>query len=171
MKIFLLLTVVLPCIVIADIRCPGGKICPSSQKCCEVNNEYECCDPEVEIPQRKEKVYAGMGMLAIERTSSPSHQNISEGPLDVVHPEIHAAIMVAALILAHVVEKDAAYQDINAAKMVAVLCQPHVAQEYVAFRDTVAATAGAARIPRDVDFLLLPVSILRWFSPQHLPVF
>ncbi|GFU08139.1 uncharacterized protein TNCV_1277961 [Trichonephila clavipes] len=150
-KNFLLLTIVLPCIVIADIRCPGGKICPSSQKCCEVNKEYECCDPEVEIPQRKEKVYAGMGMLAMEITSGPSHKNISEG--------------------AHVVERDAADLDINAAKMVAVLCQPHVAQEDVAFRGTTVATAGAARIPRDVDFLLLPVSILRWFSHQHLRVF
>ncbi|GFU40124.1 hypothetical protein TNCV_3767861 [Trichonephila clavipes] len=38
-KTFLLLVVVLPCIVIADVRCPGGKICSSRQKCCKVNAE------------------------------------------------------------------------------------------------------------------------------------
>ncbi|GFQ74888.1 hypothetical protein TNCT_422261, partial [Trichonephila clavata] len=29
MKTILLLVAALPCIVIAEIRCPGGKICPS----------------------------------------------------------------------------------------------------------------------------------------------
>ncbi|GFQ87952.1 uncharacterized protein TNCT_332891 [Trichonephila clavata] len=74
MKNFLLLVVVLPCIVIADIKCPGGKTFPSSQKSCKVNSEYEGCDLDVEIPEKDGKVYAGMAM---KKFLVPGYQNIS----------------------------------------------------------------------------------------------
>ncbi|GFT16029.1 uncharacterized protein NPIL_146151 [Nephila pilipes] len=60
MRTILLLVLVLPCIVVADIRCPGGVICPSSQKCCKVNGQYECCDLNVDVPVKEENVYSGM---------------------------------------------------------------------------------------------------------------
>ncbi|GFU40112.1 uncharacterized protein TNCV_3767771 [Trichonephila clavipes] len=73
MKAFLLL-VVLPYIVIGDNGNPGGKICPSSEKSCKVNSEYEGCVLGVKIPEREKYIYAGMAM---ENTFDPSHQNIS----------------------------------------------------------------------------------------------
>ncbi|GFY47748.1 uncharacterized protein TNIN_470461 [Trichonephila inaurata madagascariensis] len=74
MKTFLLLVVALPCIVIADVRCPGGKICSSRQKCCKVNAEYECCDLDVEIAEREEKIHT---YIAMESSFVPGYQNIS----------------------------------------------------------------------------------------------
>ncbi|GFT72050.1 uncharacterized protein NPIL_133121 [Nephila pilipes] len=76
MKTFLLLVVALPCIVVAEIRCPGGVICPSSQKCCKVNGQYECCDLDVDIPKREENLYAG---VAMEPQLGPSYYNTSDG--------------------------------------------------------------------------------------------
>ncbi|GFR03515.1 uncharacterized protein TNCT_84941 [Trichonephila clavata] len=55
------------------------KTCPSSQKCCKVDGQNECCDLDVEIPEKEEKIYAGMGMKAMEKTFGPSYQNTSAG--------------------------------------------------------------------------------------------
>ncbi|GFQ77816.1 uncharacterized protein TNCT_513951 [Trichonephila clavata] len=71
-KIFLLLFI-LPC-AFADIECPGGVICSSAQKCCKVNGQYECCNLDVDMPEKDGMVYAGM---ALQR-ASPSYQNNSE---------------------------------------------------------------------------------------------
>ncbi|GFY63121.1 uncharacterized protein TNIN_473301 [Trichonephila inaurata madagascariensis] len=70
-----LLFFVLP-VVIADIRCPGGKICPSNQNCCKVNGQYECCDLNTEIPERSENTYAG---TALEPALDPSFFNTTNG--------------------------------------------------------------------------------------------